>query len=77
MTIHALYEGGVFRPTDDVKLREGTHVEVIVPRDAVRRDPGSVARRLGEIAAMNPSDGAGDRTSEDHDEVLYGGRPGQ
>jgi predicted DNA-binding antitoxin AbrB/MazE fold protein len=31
MTIAAKYENGVFRPLEDVKLTEGTVVEVLVP----------------------------------------------
>jgi predicted DNA-binding antitoxin AbrB/MazE fold protein len=44
MTIPAKYENGVFRPLDDVTIKEGTVVEVHVPSDsesAVRR-PRSV-----------------------------------
>jgi len=31
MTITAKYENGVFRPLEDVKMKEGTVVEVLVP----------------------------------------------
>lgn len=31
MTIAAKYENGVFRPLEDVKIKEGTVVEVVVP----------------------------------------------
>ena len=31
MTIAAKYENGVFRPLEDVKIKEGTVVEVLVP----------------------------------------------
>jgi predicted DNA-binding antitoxin AbrB/MazE fold protein len=31
MTIAARYENGVFRPLEDVKIEEGTVVEVVVP----------------------------------------------
>jgi len=31
MTIAAKYEKGVFKPLDDVKIKEGTVVEVYVP----------------------------------------------
>jgi predicted DNA-binding antitoxin AbrB/MazE fold protein len=30
-TVEAVYEGGVFRPTQHIALTEGTHVEVILP----------------------------------------------
>jgi len=31
MTIPARYENGVFRPLEDVQIKEGTVVEVLVP----------------------------------------------
>ena len=33
MTITAKYENGVFKPLDDVQIKEGTVVEVNVPAD--------------------------------------------
>jgi predicted DNA-binding antitoxin AbrB/MazE fold protein len=33
MTIPAKYENGVFRPLEDVQLKEGTVVEVFVPAE--------------------------------------------
>jgi len=33
MTIAAKYENGVFRPLEDVQIKEGTVVEVLVPAD--------------------------------------------
>jgi predicted DNA-binding antitoxin AbrB/MazE fold protein len=33
MTIAAKYENGVFRPLEDVKIKEGTVVEVHVPAE--------------------------------------------
>jgi hypothetical protein len=41
MTIPAKYEQGVFKPLEDVKLTEGTRVEVHVPAERPRR-PKSV-----------------------------------
>ena len=34
MTIPAKYENGVFRPLEDVAIREGTVVQVHVPADS-------------------------------------------
>ena len=45
MTIPAKYENGSFRPLEDVKLTEGTRVEVYMLGPAVRK-PKSV-RELG------------------------------
>ena len=41
MTITAKYENGVFRPLEDVKIKEGTVVEVHVPveQQAARTRP--------------------------------------
>ena len=33
MTISAKYENGVFRPLEDVQIKEGTVVEVLVPSE--------------------------------------------
>lgn len=35
MTIRAIYENGIFRPTEPIRLPEGTVVEVQVPEDRV------------------------------------------
>lgn len=42
MTIPARYENGVFRPLQEVRIQEGTLVEVIVPVEAPPRKPHSV-----------------------------------
>ena len=42
MTIPAKYENGVFKPLEDVKLTEGTRVEVHIPGEQQRRRPKSV-----------------------------------
>ena len=41
MTIVAKFENGVFRPLEDVKIKEGTVVEVLVPMEqlAARKRP--------------------------------------
>jgi predicted DNA-binding antitoxin AbrB/MazE fold protein len=42
MTITAKYEDGVFKPLEEVKLAEGTRVEVLVPGEEPRSRPKSV-----------------------------------
>lgn len=42
MTILAKYENGVFKPLEDVKLTEGTRVEVQIPDESVPKRPKSV-----------------------------------
>jgi predicted DNA-binding antitoxin AbrB/MazE fold protein len=48
MTITAKYEDGVFKPLDNVRIVEGTIVEVRVPSDAGR--PESKAQSVGDFA---------------------------
>jgi len=45
MTIPARYENGVFRPLQDVPLREGAMVEVYVPAES----PGAKPRSIGDL----------------------------
>jgi hypothetical protein len=42
MTIAAKYENGVFRPLQEVQMKEGTVVEVNVPAEAPTRKSPSV-----------------------------------
>jgi predicted DNA-binding antitoxin AbrB/MazE fold protein len=74
-TVRAVYEGGVFRPTRKLMLTEGTHVDVLIPQTSPPRDPRAVASRLSQIAASSPRSGHSESTSQDHDQVLYGGKP--
>lgn len=43
MTIPAKYENGVFRPLQEVQMKEGTLVEVNVPADTPAKRPPSIA----------------------------------
>ena len=43
MTIPARYEKGVFRPLQDVPIKEGTVVEVHLPAEAPAQRPRSIA----------------------------------
>jgi hypothetical protein len=43
MTIHARYEKGVFKPLEDVPVKEGTDVEVLLPSEAPTNRPPSIA----------------------------------
>jgi predicted DNA-binding antitoxin AbrB/MazE fold protein len=49
MTIAAKYEDGVFKPLEDVKLTEGTRVDVHV-REAAERPP--LPKSLRDLAAF-------------------------
>jgi predicted DNA-binding antitoxin AbrB/MazE fold protein len=70
-TVSAIFEKGVFRPTESVALSEGAKVELTVRTpDAVPAN-GSVAETLARIAAL-PVEGDRDPFSgADHDSVLY------
>ncbi len=48
MTITAKFEDGVFKPLEEVSIREGTIVEVHVPSHADR--VGSKSRSVGDFA---------------------------
>ena len=74
-TIRAVYQGGVFRPSEPVAIEEGSQVELTV------RAEGTAARLsrqpwnefLAEIASL-PAEGPDDGFSgADHDKILSGG----
>jgi predicted DNA-binding antitoxin AbrB/MazE fold protein len=70
-TIEAIFEKGVFRPTQILHIVEGTRVEVLVPSKDLQSDAQHQAHVLDEIAAL-PMEGPDDGFSgADHDKVLY------
>ena len=73
-TIQAVFEGGVFRPIQQIALTEGTHVDVLIPVVATPHDPKTVATRLAKIAGKAVRSGRSESTSRDHDQLLYGGK---
>jgi hypothetical protein len=74
-TVRAVYEDGVFKPKEPVRLEEHAEVEVLLPTKP-RRDPDdptgwkAIDRLIG-IAENAPPD-----LSENHDAYLYG-KPGR
>lgn len=71
ITIQAIYEHGVLRPTEPISLVEGTRVEVIVVTKESQPVEKTPAEILAEIAAM-PLEGSTDEFSgRDHDTILY------
>jgi predicted DNA-binding antitoxin AbrB/MazE fold protein len=72
MTIKAVYEKGMFRPTEAVTLPEGTVVDVSV-REFAGADATSVAEAFARIATLPPEPGAEQSSNRDHDRALYGG----
>lgn len=74
-TIHAVFEGGVFKPSEPVEIAEGTVVELTVRSDPEggAASPDAVRSLVEEMAAL-PLEGPDDGFSgADHDKVLYGG----
>jgi predicted DNA-binding antitoxin AbrB/MazE fold protein len=79
VSIEAVYDEGVFRPTNPVALRNGTVVEITVRTKGgtIRgaSSPDEVNRYLDDIAARcQPSDPEEPFSGQDHDEILYGTR---
>lgn len=71
ISIKAIYEHGVFRPTEPVDWEEGTPVEVSIPGETEnrsRRFPGEI---LAEIAALSAGADTTGFSGEDHDKILY------
>ena len=70
--IDAIYEHGVFRPTEPVELPEGERVQIVVVSTDALPSASEAARILAEIAAL-PLETTDDETvSRDHDRYLYG-----
>ncbi len=78
-TISAIYEKGIFRPTEPVELSDGARVTLTLSSPPVVHASASIAKMLAEIAALGPdapppNDGL--CGSADHDTILYGGPKG-
>ena len=70
IAVKAIYEDGVFKPTEPVQLQERTEVEVLVPTSAPSEDdPTGWAAAQALIGFIDdaPADMA-----EHHDDYLYG-----
>jgi predicted DNA-binding antitoxin AbrB/MazE fold protein len=71
-TIHAVYENGVFRPTDPVDLPESSTVELMVRASQPAEGKRPLAK-LAEIAGQFPENPDLPRDfAEQHDHYLYG-----
>ncbi len=72
-SITAVFESGLLRPTTPLKLAEGSRVKLIIvdaERNGQQTGPAA-ASILAEIAAL-PTSGGDPRTSQNHDQILYG-----
>ena len=71
-TVNAIFENGVFRPTEPVTLSEGSRVELTVHTEQSVAPNGSAVETLARLATL-PIEGDRDPSSgADHDSVLYG-----
>ena len=69
--IDAVYEGGLFRPSEKVDLTEGARVQVLVPSVEPERDPKKVAEVMAAVAATAPRTGKPEDGARNHDKYLY------
>ena len=68
--VKAIYENGVFKPKEPVKLQEKTDVEVLIPAEAA---PGQEAGwKAFERFAGLWKDAPENDIAERHDDYLYG-----
>lgn len=75
MVIHAIYENGVFRPTEPVDLPENVSVKVVVDEVSCADSSASTAP-LSRLAALAKEYPANSKLPSDlaqqHDHYLYG-----
>ena len=74
-TIQAEYAGGILRPLAPLDLAEGQRVTLtLADADRPTWDPDRAKAAIREVAALPPEADhpPGDRTSEEHDQHLYG-----
>jgi predicted DNA-binding antitoxin AbrB/MazE fold protein len=68
--IQAIYEKGVLRPLEPLKLDEGEELDVVLlPRSESRAR--AAARILSEIARLPPEGTDDGFSGADHDSILY------
>jgi predicted DNA-binding antitoxin AbrB/MazE fold protein len=76
MVIHAVYENGVFHPTEPVQLPENCQVELVVQREPSNSPPTTVDAPLTKLAAIAASHPQNPDLPTDlatqHDHYLYG-----
>ncbi len=69
--VKAIYENGVFKPTEPVNLREHTEVEVVIPGDASGEDNDPTGWKTADELIGFIKDGPEGAIGRDHDEYLY------
>ncbi|HEY2383002.1 MAG TPA: antitoxin family protein [Terriglobia bacterium] len=68
MSIKAVYENGIFKPLEDVPLKEGTEVEAYPMEKKGNGDQGSSSEKRGKSLLDNPAFGMW----KDYDEIGTG-----
>jgi len=79
MVIHALYENGVFRPTEPVELPESCTVELVIRQENVAASQATAGTPLARLAAIAAEHSENPELPSDlaaqHDHYLYGNAP--
>jgi predicted DNA-binding antitoxin AbrB/MazE fold protein len=70
--VKAVYEDGVFKPKEPVKLQEKTEVEVLIPSEAQDSDDPTGWKTAREFIGMWKDAPEGVPIAQDHDKYLYG-----
>jgi predicted DNA-binding antitoxin AbrB/MazE fold protein len=76
ITLPAIFENGVFRPTEPVALPENCRVELVVRQESAATTQSSTVAPLAALAALAESQPANPNLPSDlaaqHDHYLYG-----
>ena len=74
-TVKAIYEDGVFKPTEPVELDEHTEVEVSLP-SAASRDPLDPTgwKAIDRLTGIVNDQGGPTDVAANHDDYLYGSK---
>ena len=70
--IKAVYEDGVFKPTEPVELEEHTEVEVPVAAGALPSDDPTGWKAIEALIGISNDAGTPADIAENHDHYLYG-----
>jgi len=71
LTIEAIYEDGVLKPTQPISLPEGTRVSLVIEASVEAQVAKSPAAILAAIAALPLASNDQNFSNRDHDSVLY------
>jgi predicted DNA-binding antitoxin AbrB/MazE fold protein len=73
MTVHAIFQDGVFKPTQPVELAEGTVVTFDpIPNGEVKREETALEQAIRELTSRTPEEILADR-----ERLLAKARPGR